>query len=40
MRLLPASVVDAWAPRIINTHPAYLPEFPAPTASATPSRPA
>lgn len=28
MRLLPASVVDAWAPRIINTHPAYLPEFP------------
>lgn len=28
MRLLPASVVEAWAPRIINTHPAYLPEFP------------
>lgn len=28
MRLLPASVVGAWAPRIINTHPAYLPEFP------------
>ena len=28
MRLLPATVVDAWAPRIINTHPAYLPEFP------------
>ncbi|RLK47866.1 phosphoribosylglycinamide formyltransferase [Microbacterium telephonicum] len=28
MRLLPASVVDAWAPRLINTHPAYLPEFP------------
>jgi phosphoribosylglycinamide formyltransferase 1 len=28
MRLLPAGVVDAWAPRIINTHPAYLPEFP------------
>lgn len=28
MRLLPASVVAAWAPRIINTHPAYLPEFP------------
>jgi len=28
MRLLPASVVDALAPRIINTHPAYLPEFP------------
>lgn len=28
MRLLPAAVVDAWAPRIVNTHPAYLPEFP------------
>jgi len=28
MRLLPASLVDAWAPRVINTHPAYLPEFP------------
>ncbi|MEH3089560.1 MAG: phosphoribosylglycinamide formyltransferase [Microbacterium arborescens] len=28
MRLLPADVVDAWAPRIVNTHPAYLPEFP------------
>ncbi|MGA7147732.1 MAG: phosphoribosylglycinamide formyltransferase [Microbacterium sp.] len=28
MRLLPASLVDRWAPRIINTHPAYLPEFP------------
>ena len=28
MRLLPPNVVDAWAPRIINTHPAYLPEFP------------
>lgn len=28
MRLLPASVVDAWSPRLINTHPAYLPEFP------------
>jgi phosphoribosylglycinamide formyltransferase-1 len=28
MRLLPQAVVDAWAPRIINTHPAYLPEFP------------
>ncbi len=28
MRLLPAGVVDAWTPRIINTHPAYLPEFP------------
>ncbi len=28
MRLLPASVVAAWAPRLINTHPAYLPEFP------------
>lgn len=28
MRLLPAAVVAAFAPRIINTHPAYLPEFP------------
>ena len=28
MRLLPAAVVDAWSPRIINTHPAFLPEFP------------
>ena len=28
MRLLPAAVVDAWAPRLLNTHPAYLPEFP------------
>ena len=28
MRLLPSAVVAAWAPRIINTHPAYLPEFP------------
>lgn len=28
MRLLPADLVEAWAPRIINTHPAYLPEFP------------
>lgn len=28
MRLVPASVVDEWAPRMINTHPAYLPEFP------------
>jgi phosphoribosylglycinamide formyltransferase-1 len=28
MRLLPASLVDEWAPRLINTHPAYLPEFP------------
>ena len=28
MRLLPPAVVDAWAPRVINTHPAYLPEFP------------
>ena len=28
MRLLPPALVDAWAPRIINTHPAYLPEFP------------
>lgn len=28
MRLLPPAVVDAWAPHLINTHPAYLPEFP------------
>ena len=28
MRLLPAALVDAWAPALINTHPAYLPEFP------------
>jgi len=28
MKLLPAAVVEAWSPRIINTHPAYLPEFP------------
>ena len=28
MRLLPAELVDAWSPRIVNTHPAYLPEFP------------
>ena len=28
MRLLPPTLVDEWAPRIINTHPAYLPEFP------------
>ena len=28
MRLLPPRVVDALAPRLLNTHPAYLPEFP------------
>jgi formyltetrahydrofolate-dependent phosphoribosylglycinamide formyltransferase len=28
MRLLPPQVVDALAPRLLNTHPAYLPEFP------------
>ena len=28
MRLLPPALVAAYAPRIINTHPAYLPEFP------------
>ncbi|WP_424936422.1 MULTISPECIES: phosphoribosylglycinamide formyltransferase [Bacteria] len=28
MRLLPPALVAAWSPRIINTHPAYLPEFP------------
>lgn len=28
MRLLPSSVVNALAPNLITTHPAYLPEFP------------
>ncbi|KDA06430.1 phosphoribosylglycinamide formyltransferase [Microbacterium sp. CH12i] len=28
MRLLPSSLVSRYAPRILNTHPAYLPEFP------------
>ncbi|WP_127819439.1 phosphoribosylglycinamide formyltransferase [Microbacterium sp. CPCC 204701] len=28
MRLLPPNLVDEWSPRILNTHPAYLPEFP------------
>jgi phosphoribosylglycinamide formyltransferase-1 len=28
MRLLPEHVVDALGPGLINTHPAYLPEFP------------
>ena len=28
MRLLPPAVVSEFAPGIINTHPAYLPEFP------------
>lgn len=28
MKLLPAQVVEAFGPAIINTHPAYLPEFP------------
>lgn len=28
MKLLPAAVVEALSPRLINTHPAYLPEFP------------
>jgi phosphoribosylglycinamide formyltransferase-1 len=28
MRLLPARVVTALSPRLLNTHPAYLPEFP------------
>ncbi|MBG6239089.1 phosphoribosylglycinamide formyltransferase-1 [Mycetocola sp. CAN_C7] len=28
MRLVPPKVVDALAPNLINTHPAYLPEFP------------
>ncbi|MEO8262057.1 MAG: phosphoribosylglycinamide formyltransferase [Pseudolysinimonas sp.] len=28
MRLLPPRVVSAFAPMLLNTHPAYLPEFP------------
>ncbi|MET0736343.1 MAG: phosphoribosylglycinamide formyltransferase [Microbacterium sp.] len=28
MRLLPADLVAEWTPRILNTHPAYLPEHP------------
>jgi phosphoribosylglycinamide formyltransferase-1 len=28
MKILPPRVVSALAPQIINTHPAYLPEFP------------
>ena len=28
MKLLPPAVVAALAPNLINTHPAYLPEFP------------
>ncbi|MGB3909182.1 MAG: phosphoribosylglycinamide formyltransferase [Pseudolysinimonas sp.] len=28
MRLLPPGVVSALAPNLLNTHPAYLPEFP------------
>jgi len=28
MRLLPAQVVEAFSPALINTHPAFLPEFP------------
>ncbi len=28
MRLLPPALVSRWAPQLINTHPAYLPEFP------------
>lgn len=28
MRLLPPALVARYAPHIINTHPAYLPEFP------------
>ncbi|MFT4122362.1 MAG: phosphoribosylglycinamide formyltransferase [Microbacteriaceae bacterium] len=28
MKLLPARLVAALSPRIVNTHPAYLPEFP------------
>ena len=28
MKLLPASFVERFAPMLLNTHPAYLPEFP------------
>lgn len=28
MRLVPPAVVDAFSPNLVNTHPAYLPEFP------------
>ncbi|MFT4306107.1 MAG: phosphoribosylglycinamide formyltransferase [Microbacterium sp.] len=28
MRLVPPAVVASWAPRLVNTHPAFLPEFP------------
>ena len=28
MKLLPPRVISALSPRLINTHPAYLPEFP------------
>jgi phosphoribosylglycinamide formyltransferase-1 len=28
MRLVPPAVVARWTPRLLNTHPAYLPEFP------------
>jgi phosphoribosylglycinamide formyltransferase 1 len=28
MKLLPPRVVAAFSPRLLNTHPAYLPEFP------------
>jgi phosphoribosylglycinamide formyltransferase-1 len=28
MRLVPPAVVDSFSPNLINTHPAYLPEFP------------
>ena len=28
MRLVPPAVVEAFSPSLINTHPAYLPEFP------------
>lgn len=28
MRLVPSNVVERFAPNLLNTHPAYLPEFP------------
>jgi phosphoribosylglycinamide formyltransferase-1 len=34
MRLIPPGLVARFSPRILNTHPAYLPEFPGATAVA------
>lgn len=32
MKLLPAALVARFSPRILNTHPSFLPEFPGPRA--------